>query len=45
MPEKGVTGSQECIVSLDLRNGRTQARNVTLDQSIPATELEPVARK
>ena len=43
--EKGVTGSQECIASLDLRDGRTQAWNVTLDRSIPATELELVARK
>jgi hypothetical protein len=43
--EKGVTGSQECIASLDLRDGRTQAWNVTLDRSIAATELEPVGRQ
>ena len=38
--EKGVTGSQECIAALDLRDGRTQVWNVTLDRSIPAAELE-----
>ncbi len=31
---------QECIAALDLRDGRTQVRNVTLDRSIPTTELE-----
>jgi hypothetical protein len=43
--EKGVAGSQECIVSLDLRDGRTQAWNVSLDRSVPGTELESVVRK
>ena len=38
--EKGVTGSQESIAALDLRDGRTRAWNVTLDRSIPAAELE-----
>ena len=45
LTEKGVTGSQECIAVLDLRDGRTQAWNVTLDRSIPAAELEQVARQ
>ena len=37
---KGVTGAQESIAALDLRDGRTQAWNVTLDRSIPGPELE-----
>lgn len=38
--ENGVTGSQECIAALDLRDGRTQVWNVTLDRGISATELD-----
>ncbi len=38
--QQGVTGSQECIAALDLRDGGTQVWNVTLDRGIAATKLE-----
>ena len=31
--QQGVTGSQECIAALDLRDGGTQVCNVTLDRA------------
>ncbi len=44
LTERGVTGWQEFVVAVDLRDGRARAWNVTLEQSAATALLEKAAQ-